>query len=245
MEIVYGPVPSWRLGKSLGIDLINSTKKICSFNCSYCQIQNTEYKTKDRKEFVDIKQMRNELIKALNKAKPDVITFSGTGEPTLAKNLNQAISEIKKNTEKPIAILTNSTLLYRKEVRADLKHLDIIVAKLDVPNPHLFNLINRPVQGIGFENTIKGIKEMKKSFDGKFCLQIMFIEKNKDYAKALADITDEINPDEIQINTPLRPCKEKPLSLKEMKKILEKFGRKKSKMLYYSHKKNVDSSKVS
>jgi len=131
MKIIYGPVSSWRLGSSLGVDLICSKKRICSFNCSYCQLGKPYFIKTKRKNFISIKDMKKELIEALKKTSPDVITFSGTGEPTLAKNLNLAIETIKKLTQIPIAILTNSTLMYEKDVRAALDKIDVVVAKLD------------------------------------------------------------------------------------------------------------------
>ncbi|MBW2984001.1 radical SAM protein [Candidatus Woesearchaeota archaeon] len=223
MKSVYGPVPSWRLGISLGIDGVCRSRKTCSFDCSYCQLGKTLNKTAKRTALVSEKKVKRELKKEIKKAKADVVTISGTGEPTLNKNLGKIIDSIREVTDLPIAILTNSSLIYRKDVQKDLKKLDIVVAKLDAPNEKLFRKINKPAKGITFKKVLKGLKEFRKGFKGKLALQMMFIGKNKNYAAELAKLAREIKPDEVQINTPLRPCAEKPLSRKELKKIKSKF----------------------
>ena len=240
MKYIYGPVASWRLGSSLGLDVICSPKKICSFNCIYCQLEKTERITDKRQEFVKTELIVEEAKKALKESKPDVLTFSGSGEPTLATNIGKIYEEIKKTTSLPFAILTNSTLFYDKEVQNDLKKLDIIVAKLDASNQKTFEKINRPAPSINFEKTLAGIKEMKKKFSGKFCIQTMFIEENKDEAEEIANICREINPDEIQINTPLRPCKVKPLAVEELDRIEEKFEGLPTISVYHSKKPVTD-----
>ena len=154
----------------------------------------------------------------------DVITLSGMGEPTLANNISEAIKTIRHLTNLPIAILTNSSLLYKKDVQKSLKTLDIIIAKLDAPNQELLQKINRPAKGITFENIISGIKTMKRNFYGKFALQIMFVSENKNYAYQFAKLAREIKPDEVQINTPLRLCAVKPLSREELEEIEKAFA---------------------
>ena len=223
MKIVYGPVASWRLGRSLGVDLICSPKKICSFDCIYCQLEKTKKITSQREEFVSIQKLEKEVKNALKQTSSDVVTLSGTGEPTLAKNMQEAIDVIRNLTKIPIAILTNSTLLHDKNVQKTLKNIDIIVAKLDAPDKELFKMINRPAKDITFNNTIKGIKEMNNIFTGKFALQTMFMNENKNYSREIADLARDINPDEVQINTPLRPCNVKPLSKKEIQEIEKEF----------------------
>jgi len=222
LKVIYGPVASWRLGRSLGVDLICSPKKICTFDCIYCQLEE-EKPTVKRDTFVSINRIEDELKNALKKTTPDVITLSGMGEPTLAKNMSKSIQIIRELTDLPLAILTNSSLMYDKNVQSDLKKLDIIVAKLDAPDQKLFQKINRPASGITFEKTLKNIKELQRGFHGKFALQIMFIEENKNSADELAALARDIQPDEVQINTPLRPCKVKPLSQKELDEIEKAF----------------------
>lgn len=236
MKTIYGPVASWRLGKSLGLDLICSPEKICSFNCTYCQLEKTKKITKKRQNFVKTQQIKKELTESLKETKPDVITLSGTGEPTLAKNIDETIEVIRNISDLPIAILTNSTLLYDKDVQEALKKIDIIIAKLDAPNAHVFKLINQPAKDVRFDETIDGIKQMRKQFKGKFATQSMFIDKNKKFAEEIAIITKEIDPDEVQINTPLRPCREKPLTVKELDKIEQKFTGLNTINVYHSNR---------
>jgi wyosine [tRNA(Phe)-imidazoG37] synthetase (radical SAM superfamily) len=223
MKSVYGPVPSWRLGKSLGVDLICSESKICSFDCMYCQLQKTKKITSQKESFIDIRTVEKDLQEALQKTKPDVITLSGTGEPTLSKDINNAIAMIRRNSNLPIAILTNSTMFSDNQVYNSLLKLDIIVAKLDAPNEEIFQTINRPAQGITFKQTLQAIKKLRNNFSGTFDLQMMFINENKAYASEMADIAREIKADEVQINTPLRPCAVKPLKRSELDQIENEF----------------------
>ncbi len=234
MKTVYGPVPSWRLGNSLGIDPI--CRKACSFDCIYCQVGGTESKTAKRKNFVDGKKVERELQQALQKTKPDVITFSGMGEPTLAMNLGEITKTIRKNSNLPIAILTNSSLLYIQGVRKVLQELDIVCAKLDACNEKTFEKINKPVEGITFQQTFGGIKKLSKKFKGKLALQVMFVEENREKAEEIASAARELNPDEVQINTPLRSCPVKPLSRRELDAIKEKFSGLKTVSVYDAEK---------
>jgi len=222
MKTVYGPVPSWRLGKSLGVDLICS-EKTCSFDCAYCQLGTTIHKTTERRNFIDLDRVRKDVGEVLGKAEIDVITLSGTGEPTLAKNLGDAVEIIRELTDLPIAILTNSTLLHQEEVRNELKKLDHVVAKLDAPNQDVLELVNRPAEDINFNSILSGIKKFRDEFKGKFSLQLMFIEDNKNYADEMALLAREFSPDEVQLNTPLRHCPVKPLSPEEMNRIAKEF----------------------
>ena len=221
MKSVYGPVPSWRLGRSLGIDPICSENKVCSFDCVYCPLPGN-LKNCERKKFIGLEKLKQDFKDAEN-AEADVITFSGTGEPSLAENLEEMIAYIRAISKMPLAILTNSTLLNDIEVCKSMNKLDIVVAKLDASNESIFKKVNRPHKKIVFENYLKGLKEFREQYSGKFALQIMFVEENKDYAEEISKIAKSLHPDEIQINTPLRPCKVKPLSQKEIEKIKANF----------------------
>ncbi|MEW5760416.1 MAG: radical SAM protein [Candidatus Thermoplasmatota archaeon] len=203
--------------------MLCSRDKVCSFYCAYCQLGKTKQHTTKRKRFVSIEKMMHELSSALNKVDADVITFSGTGEPTLAKNLDEAIKATRRITDLQLAILTNGSLLYVKDVRTALCKLDIVVAKLDAPNQSLFQEINRPVASIRFENILDGLKEFRKEFSGKLALEMMFIDENREYADRLAMLARDIKPDEIQLNTPLRPSPKKPLSPKQMESLEKLF----------------------
>jgi len=136
-SIVYGPVPSWRLGRSLGIDLLSQKAKTCNFNCIYCQLGETVNPVTQRGEFVSLAQLSDELNEVRGIA-ADYVTFSGTGEPTLAINLGQAIEVAKSTLNLPVAVLTNSSLMPSKGVRHDLAKADVVVATVDAHSQKLF-----------------------------------------------------------------------------------------------------------
>jgi len=221
-KYIYGPVPSWRLGSSLGVDLLSERFKICTFDCIYCQINEPTNFTLKRKVYVSTEELMEE-IKQVPQVHIDYITFSGRGEPTLAKNLGEAISEVKKIRPEPIAVLTNSSLIDRKDVREELSLADLVCFKIDASCVNIFNEINRPERGISFERILEGIKEFKGQYKGKLALQVMFVGANKLEAENIAKIAFQIKPDEVQINTPLRECGVKPLSREDMLRIKEYF----------------------
>jgi len=237
---IYGPVPSWRLGASLGIDPISMQQKVCSFDCLYCQIGTTLALSDKRQLFVKSEDILKEL-NSLPPVKIDYITFAGAGEPTLAVNLGEMIQDIKKTRKEKIAVISNASLFYREDVRRDLLLADLVVAKLDASNQEILTAINQPIKTSNMENIISGIKAFKLIYKGRLALQIMFIEQNKEQAQAIAAIAKEINPDEVQINTPLRPSKVKPLSKTELDKIEGYFKGLQVVSVYNAEKKMVDS----
>ena len=205
----------------MGIDLISQSKKICSFDCIYCQVVETSrYQTK-RKVFVPTRNIIKEL-KKYSGAKVDYITFSGRGEPTLAKNLGKVIKAIRRVRKEPIAVLTNSSLIKRRDVQRDLMLADFVLAKLDSTSSETFQSINKMTPEINFRDITNGLIAFRKKYKKKLALQIMFMRQNKHEAKKLASLAAKIQADEVQINTPLRPSPVKPLSKKEITKI-EKF----------------------
>ena len=221
-SILYGPVPSWRLGRSLGVDLLPAKGKTCSFDCIYCQLGKTTHPLTERKRFVSIEKLRAEL-KLVRDIPADYVTFSGMGEPTLASNLGQAISLAGLMLSLPVAVLTNSSLMPRKDVRRELALADVVVAKMDAPNEEVFRRINNPVVDYSLEEIIQAIKLFKKDYQGKLALQMMFVEANRSYAPEMARIAEKLSPDEVQINTPLRPCAVKPLTPEEITAIRQEF----------------------
>ncbi|MBP7089055.1 MAG: radical SAM protein [Candidatus Omnitrophica bacterium] len=235
-KYIYGPVPSWRLGSSLGIDPISQSKKICNFDCIYCQLGETLFFSDERKIFVSVDAIIKELS-LLPPVKIDYITFSGAGEPTLAENLGEMVRAVKKIRNNKIAVLTNSSLLYREDVQKDLLLTDLVAVKLDASSQNIFELVNQPFQDILFENIIVAIKKFKNIYKGKLALQIMFMPENKIYAKEIAQIAKEISPDEVQINTPLRPSGVKALSKKEIDRIKEYFKGLNTVLVYEAIKK--------
>jgi len=222
-SIIYGPVPSWRLGRSLGIDLLPAVNKTCSFDCVYCQLGRTTNPTTERGEFVSLARLAEEL-KGIRGITADYVTFSGTGEPTLASNLGQAIEIAKSILPLPVAVLTNSSLMPREDVRENLAKADVVVAKLDVHNQELFRQVNRPIADLMLSDIIEGVKHFKSKFAGKLCLQVMLIEANKTFAGEIAQIASYLLPDEVQLNTPLRPCAVKPLTPSQMASIKSAFS---------------------
>lgn len=206
----------------MGIDLLSCDAKICTFDCIYCQLGKTLTYTNERKLYVPIEAVIKEL-EILPEIKIDHITFSGRGEPTLAANLGEAIKAVKLIRKEPIAVLTNSTLMDREDVRKELILADFVIAKLDACSQESLKKINNPVPAIEFGDIVDGIKQFRKEYNGKLALQVMFIEENKDKFAQLAYLVNYIKPDEVQINTPLRPCNIKPLPKEEILKIKEIF----------------------
>ncbi len=228
MPAIYGPVPSWRLGRSLGIDLLPGRGKVCTFDCVYCQLGRTTRFTAERQMFVEMERLQAELDALPLKAKDvDHSTFSGTGEPTLAANLGEAIELVRGSPSLqgvPVAVLTNATLLSRPDVRRDLARADLVVAKLDAPDEECFQAINRPIGGVTWSLVIEGIRALRREFHGRLALQMMFVPANRERAAEKADLAWSLNPDEVQLNTPLRPSPTPPLSRADMAQIEEVFA---------------------
>lgn len=217
-KYIYGPVLSWRLGCSLGIDLLSQEDKICNFDCVYCQLGPNKGYTIERKIYVPIEKVIEELG-GLPDTNIDYITFSGRGEPTLAANLGQGIKAVKLIRKEPIAVITNASLIGSEEVRNELLGADFVVAKFDACSPELLQEINRPACGIEFGGILEGINAFKKNYKGKVALQIMFMDTNKNNVNKFICQANLIKPEEIQVNTSLRPCGIKPLSREEIAKI--------------------------
>lgn len=224
MSIIYGPVSSWRLGRSLGIDLLSTKGKTCSFDCVYCQLGKTVHPFAERKQFVTLRKLTADLERA-NRIPADYATFAGIGEPALASNLGEAIVLVKSVLKLPVAVLTNSSLMTRTDVRRELSLADVVVAKLDAPNEELFRQINRPVVECTLDRIIQGIKLFREEYPKKLALQMMFISSNRGHASEMAIIAEQLSPDEVQINTPLRPCAIQPLGPDDIRSIQREFFR--------------------
>lgn len=221
-KFIYGPVFSWRLGRSLGIDPISSFPKICTFDCVYCQSGRTDVFSGEREVFISTKDLIHEL-RSLPDVPVDYITFAGHGEPTLAKNLGEMIRAVKMARNEKIAVITNASLITRKDVVEDLLLADLVEAKLDASSEESFQAVNRPMPEIRWTDIVEGLKAFRKVYKGHLTLQIMFVASNKACAATLATIARQIAPDEIEINTPLRVCPVKPLSIEEMEVITAIF----------------------
>ncbi len=221
-KYIYGPVYSWRLGMSLGIDPVTAKGKICNFDCVYCQLGRTAEFHSAREVFVPTREIMRE-IESLPAIPIDHYTFSGRGEPTLAKNLGQMIRALRAAQRGKIAVITNAALIDQRGVREDLASADFVLAKLDAWDENSLKEIDIPARGIQFSRIVSGLKAFKRQFGGKLALQIMFMEHNKSHAQDIAQIAREINPDEIQINTPLRLSAVKPLGMEELSQIKKCF----------------------
>lgn len=205
---IFGPVPSRRLGMSLGVDLV--PKKVCSLDCVYCEVGQTTKLTLDRKEYIKSDKIKEELTQYFNEnPDPDYITFSGSGEPTLNANIGEILQFIKKRKPKiPIAVLTNGTLLFNKEVRDAIKAADVVLPSLDAATEEVFNKINRPANNLNIDRYIQGLIEFRKEFKGKIWLEIFILPGYNDHQSELNELKKiilKIKPDSVQLNTLDRP----------------------------------------
>lgn len=226
---VFGPVPSRRLGLSLGVDVV--PVKVCSLNCIYCEAGRTTDLTLRRAEYVPAPAIIDEIRSVLAAGQlMDVITFSGSGEPTLNSKIGEMIHAVKQLTKTPIAVLTNGTLLFDPAVRQDLLEADIVLPSLDAASPDAFRAVNRPHGRLDLDAIIEGLVQFRREFTGRIWLEILLVKDVNDspeeigYLKAAAA---GINPDRIQLNTVIRPPAEpgvQPLTLEELERIREKFG---------------------
>lgn len=202
---VYGPVNSWRFGRSLGIDPIGSVST-CSFNCVYCQLGKIQQVTNQRQVFVPTSQILDELRAIVPFEQIDVVTLSGSGEPTLALNLEKILATVKKVTRLPTVVLTNSTLLHDASVRSALQLADTVAAKLDAISSNQLQQINRPVATINLPSIVAGIEQFRQEYQGHLAIQTMVLSSwTPDMAKDYIEILQRLKPDEIQLNIPSRP----------------------------------------
>ena len=240
LKYIYGPVYSWRLGMSLGIDPISPQEKVCNFNCVYCQLGDTRVHSIERKTFVSEQEIIDEINSLSVDLQIDYLTFSGCGEPTLAKNLGRMIQALKACRSEKVAVITNGSLMSDPEVRSDLMKADCVMVKLDAYDQDSFESIDRPDISLNFDHMVEGMKIFAKEFQGKFALQMMFIDSNKDKARQMAKVAASIGADEIELNTPLRPSDVNPLSEQEMIQIKQVFEGLPVTMVYERERKNVD-----
>ncbi len=203
----YGPVPSRRLGRSLGVDLVPF--KVCCYDCIYCQLGRTTNKTVERREYNPADEVIAELEERCAEGlKTDYITISGSGEPTLNSEIGRVIEAIKKTTSIPVVALTNSALLGNSRVRRDLLKADIVLPSLDAGTADVFERINRPCPSIDFEKMVTGIVQFRNEFRGQVWLEVFLINNintDEDQLRTLKRCIDRIRPDKIQLNTVARP----------------------------------------
>jgi wyosine [tRNA(Phe)-imidazoG37] synthetase (radical SAM superfamily) len=198
-------VPSRRLGRSLGVDLVPF--KTCTYDCIYCQLGRTTRQTLERSEWVPMDAVLGELKRKLT-SRPDYVTLSGSGEPTLYSRLGELVEHIKVMTRIPVAVLTNGSLLWRKEVREELALADLVLPSLDAGDAFKFAFINRPHPDLGFEPVVEGLIDFRREFTGQYWLEVFLlggytaIEAD---VKKIAGWVKRIRPDRVQLNTVARP----------------------------------------
>jgi wyosine [tRNA(Phe)-imidazoG37] synthetase (radical SAM superfamily) len=227
---VYGPVPSRRLGRSLGIDLVPF--KTCTYDCVYCQLGRTTNKTVDRREYIAVEAVMEELERKLAAEEPpDTITLSGSGEPTLNSGLGDLIGEIKGMTEIPVAVLTNGSLLWMEDVRDALMAADLVLPSLDAGDEYSFRYVNRPHGEISLERVVEGIAAFTRRFPGEVWLEVFLlagVTGITSEARKIAALARHIGPARLQLNTVSRPPAEEfafPLSRDRMLDLKRLFPR--------------------
>ncbi len=204
---VYGPVPSRRLGRSLGVDLVPF--KTCSYDCVYCQLGRTTVKTVERREYVPLGEVLAELERKLSAGPdPDFISLAGSGEPTLFSRLGELLQEIKRLTPIRTVVLTNGGLLWRDDVRAELEAADLVLPSLDAGDEASFQYVNRPCPEIAFARMVDGLEAFTRSFRGEVWLEVMLLAGVTALPAAagkIAGLVRRIAPARVQLNTVSRP----------------------------------------
>jgi wyosine [tRNA(Phe)-imidazoG37] synthetase (radical SAM superfamily) len=209
MKHVFGPVPSRRLGRSLGIDPV--PLKTCNFSCVYCQLGQTRHLVAKRRAFFNVSDIMAEVASTLDRHVADSIdwiTFVGSGETTLHSRLGSLIRFVKTISALPVAVITNGSLLHLPEVRRELLEADAVLPSLDAGSEKLYLRINRPHHAFTFDHHIEGLSEFRRIFEGEMWVEVMLMGGINDSFEALEDMAgalERIAPDEIHISTPVRP----------------------------------------
>ncbi len=221
MAHLFGPVPSRRLGRSLGVDLI--PPKTCPYDCIYCEVGPTTHQTCRRFSY-QTEAIIQELAEYLQDSsqEPDIITLAGSGEPTLNLGLGRIIRAVKSMTSIPVAVLTNGALLYLPEVRRELAAADVVLPSLDAARPETYAAINRPLAELPLDSLLQGLKDFRREYPGRIWLEVLLIAGLNDTEAELSLLRQALSglaPDKIQLNTAVRPGvadSARPLGLEEM-----------------------------
>ncbi len=204
MNALFGPVQSWGLGRTLGVDLVASDRKYCSFDCVYCPGGGHTHCVTGRRWFLGMSALQALLESDAGRAghvpSTDYIAFTGRGEPTLASNLGQAIDLARSLLGLPVAVLTNSSLMPRDDVKTDLAKADVVIAKLDAASERLFHIINRPFVQYTLAEILDGLRDFRCYFRGKLVIQTTVVDANKASVDEIAAIAHDLSPDELQVN---------------------------------------------
>ncbi len=226
---VFGPVPSRRLGFSLGVDII--PPKYCTFDCIYCQIGRTATKGVERRSFYDpdaiVEQVKE---KAGKEGRIDHVTLSGSGEPTLNADIGRIIRRLKEEVALPLAVITNGSLLWQRDVRRDIAEADVVLPSLDAPDQATLERINRPHPSLRIEQVVEGLRSFRREYTGKLWLEIMLIKNintGRQIIESFGELLSGINADKVQLNTVTRPpadASARPLSSSRLAAIARSFG---------------------
>lgn len=226
---LFGPVPSRRLGVSLGLDVV--PRKTCTLNCVYCQLGPTAHPSVERRRFFDPRDLFTELReRKADLPAVDYATFSGSGEPTLNADLGELIAGVKTVLDCPVCVITNGTLTPDPAVRRDLLGADLILPSLDAASQAVFERVNRPAPSLRIEEIIAGLAMLKGEFSGGFHLEILLVAGINDSGEELGRLraaVERIGPDEVHLNTVVRPPAEdfaKTVSADRLREIADSFG---------------------
>lgn len=225
MGYIFGPVPSRRLGRSLGVDLVPF--KMCSYDCIYCQLGGTTNRTVERREWVPLDDVLAELKDKLV-TMPDYITLSGSGEPTLFSRLNELIAGIRSMTDVPVAVLTNGSLLWQEEVRRQLMDAHLVIPSLDAGHASMFQAINRPHESISFEQMLEGLIDFREEYYGEYWLEVFLLAGHTAMDSEVGRIAEcvyRIKPDRVQLNTATRPTAEEYAVMVDRKRMADLVDR--------------------
>ena len=228
MKYVFGPVPSRRLGQSLGIDPV--PLKTCNWNCVYCQLGRSRPVVNERADYYPPGEIVAEVGEALARhatGQIDWVTFVGSGEPLLHAHLGWMLREVKAMTDIPVALITNGSLLYLPEVREEIAVADAVLPTLDAGSADVYRRIDRPHGEATFERLVDGLVAFSQEYDGKLWVETMLVSGMNDGEEALHDIAarlQEIAPDEVHINLPTRPPAEAWLEPPDDESVMRAIG---------------------
>jgi wyosine [tRNA(Phe)-imidazoG37] synthetase (radical SAM superfamily) len=206
---VFGPVPSRRLGRSLGIDPV--PLKTCNWNCVYCQLGRSVPVTNERKDYWPPGQIVagvRRVLQTRSEREIDWVTFLASGEPTLHASLGRMIRDVKAITQIPVAVITNGALLYRPDVQEDLMAADAVLPSVDAGTAALYRAINRPHPECTFDRLVNGLLEFRRAYQGKMWVEVMVVKGLNDTEEALRDLAGlfhKLQPDQVHLTTPVRP----------------------------------------
>ena len=227
MELVFGPVPSRRLGRSLGVNNIPPPKK-CSYSCIYCQLGRTWELTIERRRFHDSRSIADAVGSRISEigGQIDYITFVPDGEPTLDRLLGEEVKLIREVSDKPLAILTNSSLIFRSDVRADLLDFDLVSIKMDALSEGVWRRVNRPHPSLSLAEILEGLKIFARDFSGRLIVETMLIDGVNTFSgelESIANFLREIEPDKAYLAIPTRPPAESWVKPAAEEKLVEAY----------------------